>query len=147
MVQQVTTLEEAAMAVEQFMYEMNLPKGGNVYSKLVAEELEELEEAESLAEVWKEAGDLLFVTLGKILEMGVTPKQISMLFTRVALSNTSKIADTAQEVQQWIEENGHHAYVQETPGGYFIAKDPTGKALKGPNYKPVIFTEDDLKDH
>jgi phosphoribosyl-ATP pyrophosphohydrolase len=142
-----TTIEQAAQAVLDFGNEMNnIHQFDSValYTRLIEEESEELDEAESLAEVWKESADLLFVVLGKILAKGVTPAQLQMAFNRVVESNKSKVSWTANEVDEWISSIGLHAYTQQTPTGKFIARDATGKALKGPNYQPVVFTEQDV---
>lgn len=83
----------------------------NLRLKLIEEEFNELKQSKTLGNKIKELCDLLYVTYGYLIALGVNADKA---FADVHNSNMSKLG----------------------PGGYPIYRED-GKILKGPFYKPV----------
>lgn len=110
-----------------------------LYTKLIREELSELDNAQTPEEMAKEAGDLLWVTLGKVLQI-LTPEQITEVIERIYVSNMSKAYPNRVSAEAYLMEAGlflDHDVVQ-LPFHYAIKRKLDGKIVKGGNYKPAV---------
>lgn len=120
----------------------------DLYFKLVIEEASELHEATEEDHIEKEACDLLVTACGLILSKTKNIGGVQDFFVYVHRSNMSKVSDTYEEVEEWINRMAPEtAWVKRTPSGKYIAVSyATGKVLKGPNYKtPSQLIDEDLK--
>lgn len=115
-----------------------------LYSKLINEELKELElefKDEAHPDELKEAVDLIWVTLGKVYALGYTVAEISQALALVYNSNMSKLCKTEEEAIDYVNANPGTSYRRNRSGNYLIFNTETNKVLKGPNYEPPIFNE------
>ena len=119
-----------------------IPNPG-LYFGLVHEELEELCDATKFPvpeEVYKEAADLLYVVGGLFHSLGLDPDTLENSYRMVHSSNLTKLSESYETVQIWIDSNKLEATVVQSPSGKFYAKhNVTEKVLKGPMYMPVNF--------
>lgn len=110
---------------------------------LIAEELQELEEAISnndLIEVADALCDIQYVLSGAVLEFGLGEKFVT-LFDEVQRSNMSKACSTEEEAKATVV---HYQKNKNTPchykqidGKYLVYRDGDYKTLKSINYSPA----------
>lgn len=89
----------------------------------------------TIDDVAKEAGDLLWVTYGLLLQM-FTVSQIDHIMGALYVSNMSKTGSQL-EVQAWIAEQGiatESSAVHVGNNRYVAVRNRDRKILKGPNY-------------
>ncbi|MEM6523746.1 MAG: nucleoside triphosphate pyrophosphohydrolase family protein [Bacteroidota bacterium] len=110
---------------------------------LIAEELEELEEAirsKDLVEVADALCDIQYVLSGAILEFGLAHK-FKSLFDEVQRSNMSKACTTKEEaeatVKYYSEERDTPCYFKEVDGKFLVFRTEDQKTLKSVNYSPA----------
>lgn len=107
--------------------QMLLPERKDLRLKLIKEELKELEEAfekDDLTEAYDACLDILYVTMGTLVELGLDAEPG---FDQVQESNMSKLGADDKPI---------HSRGEELDGF------PKGKVLKGPNYfKPNLRNE------
>jgi phosphoribosyl-ATP pyrophosphohydrolase len=128
--------------VEIWMSKFGVPmhrdrKTCSLYSKLIQEELKELEaefkHGRSEAEL-KEAIDLLWVTMAKILALGYSYDDVRKAMTAVYNSNMSKASASKEQVEKYIEDNMLEGYTVQQVDDLFLLLNRSGKIQKGPNY-------------
>lgn len=106
--------------------QMILPERQDLRLKLIKEELKELTEAfekDDLVEAYDACLDILYVTYGTLVELGLDAEPG---FEEVQRSNMSKLGEDGKAI---------HSRGEELDGF------PKGKVLKGPNYsKPDLAT-------
>jgi len=128
--------------VEIWMSKFGVPKHRDrktcsLYSKLVEEELKELDvefkHGKSEAEL-KEAIDLLWVAMAKVISLGYTHEEVNKAFAAVYNSNMSKASYSKKEVEQYIKDNMLDGYTVKQVGDAFLLLNQSGKIQKGPNY-------------
>jgi predicted HAD superfamily Cof-like phosphohydrolase len=110
---------------------------------LLAEELEELEEAikqEDLVEVADALCDLQYVLSGAILEFGLADK-FKELFDEVQRSNMSKACDSVEEAEATVayysKEKDTACYYKQVDGKFLVFRTEDNKTLKSVNYSPA----------
>lgn len=121
------------------------PKGEELYSKLINEEVKEFNEANTKAEKLKEAIDLIWVAVGYIWStLNGKEDKINKAFDEVYSSNLSKICFTYEEARKTKEyyktEKNKETVIKEYDDGsgkYYIIYTLDGKYKKGINYKPA----------
>ena len=128
--------------VEIWMSKFGVPmhrdrKTCSLYSKLIQEELKELDaefkHGRSEAEL-KEAVDLLWVTMAKILALGYDYDDVRSALTAVYNSNMSKASSSKEQVQKYIQDNMLEGYKVKQINDIFLLLNSSGKIQKGPNY-------------
>lgn len=124
--------------MEQFEVPTNRDKETvKLYSKLIIEELKELEaefDTKPSHDELKEAVDLLWVTLGKIAALGYTESQIQHALIEVFESNMSKLCDNEEEAIDFVNATENASYKKNSAGKFIIFNTNTNKVLKGPKY-------------
>lgn len=110
---------------------------------LIAEELEELEEAiadKDIVEIADALCDIQYVLSGAILEFGLADK-FKTLFDEVQRSNMSKACKTEEEAKETVafykDEKDTEAYYEEKDGKYLVFRTSDNKTLKSVNYSPA----------
>lgn len=110
---------------------------------LIAEELEELEEAiqaKDIVEIADALCDIQYVLSGAILEFGLKDK-FSELFDEVQRSNMSKACKSVEEaeatMQHYFEKDGTESYYKEVDGLFLVFRKGDDKTLKSVNYSPA----------
>jgi len=110
---------------------------------LIAEELEELEEAikdKDLVEIADALCDIQYVLSGAILEFGMKDK-FSELFDEVQRSNMSKACKSVEEAEatmkHYFEKDGTESYYKEVDGLFLVFRKGDDKTLKSVNYSPA----------
>lgn len=110
---------------------------------LIAEELEELEEAikdKDIVEIADALCDIQYVLSGAILEFGLGEK-FKALFEEVQRSNMSKACDTEEEaiktVEYYQKEKDTEGYYEKRDGKYLVFRKGDNKTLKSINYSPA----------
>ncbi len=109
---------------------------------LIAEELEELEEAikaKDIVEIADALCDIQYVLSGAILEFGLKDK-FNDLFEEVQRSNMSKACkneDEAIATQEHYRAKGIESYYKEVDGKFLVFREGDHKTLKSVNYSPA----------
>ncbi len=110
---------------------------------LIAEELEELEEAiqdKDLVEIADALCDIQYVLSGAILEFGMKDK-FSELFDEVQRSNMSKACKSVEEAEatmkHYFDKDGTESYYKEVDGLFLVFRKEDDKTLKSVNYSPA----------
>jgi predicted HAD superfamily Cof-like phosphohydrolase len=139
--------------VEEFHKTFNVPflKIPQIPSKdrcllrinLMQEELNEIKDAienGDLIETFDGFADLLFVTVGSIIEFGGGGK-FDELFLEVHRSNMSKACATQQEAIETLlhykEKDGTEGHYKEIDGKWLVYRNGDNKVLKSVNYSPA----------
>lgn len=133
--------------VKRWMYEFEVPLNRNkvtvdLYSKLINEELKELEDefAETATpNELKECLDLLWVTLGKIYALGYSTNELEDGLQQLYRSNMSKLCSTEEEAIDYANKFPNTSYKRTRNGHYMVFNTETNKILKGPNYESPKF--------
>ncbi len=109
---------------------------------LIAEELEELEEAikaQDMVEIADALCDIQYVLSGAILEFGLKDK-FNALFEEVQRSNMSKACKNEEEAiatQEHYLAKGVQSYYKEVDGKFLVFREGDNKTLKSVNYSPA----------
>src|SRR5690606_38977827 len=114
----------------------------NLRVALIAEELEELQEAienKDIIEIADALCDIQYVLSGAVLEFGLKDK-FNALFEEVQRSNMSKACKTEEEAkatQAHYLAKGINSYYKEIDGLFLVYREGDNKTLKSINYSPA----------
>lgn len=110
---------------------------------LIAEELEELEEAVAQKDIVGVADalcDIQYVLSGAVLEFGLGEK-FKALFDEVQRSNMSKTCQSMEEAeatrQYYLTEKGIESYIRQEGSHFLVYRSDDNKTLKSINYSPA----------
>jgi hypothetical protein len=106
-----------------------------LYNTLIEEELKEFNAETEVSEAGlKEAADLLWVAIGKVLVSGYTAQELETAIGKVAESNLSKLCSES-EAKEYVKNNPDTYYKVNEFGRCTIHRASDHKIMKGPNYK------------
>lgn len=95
------------------------PLAKTLHASLLAEEAHEFASSNGIVEATDGLIDIIYVALGALLHMGLTPNQITSAFTEVHASNMTKVMDNGKPLIN---------------DGIIDPERPIGKVLKTSNY-------------